>query len=298
MVEGGAILFLLASGVCIPQVSPRGSRSATLEPPEWEERVPGPALDDGIFLRMKPMALDEPEDLPSSDVFSKLGLRLQGPAQEGESGVTLNFAGHARYSFPFGTADRNHFVYGNGLVIVDHSISWADLFNAGWGFDVEMDLYIEGRGLASGPRAGPSAGLAFLFELNDFGGAHLADSSGGDIKLDNLTTTALLLGGVVFQPLGHGAYTKGVIAVGGVRYASVNGTFSGPGGQFKDEVFQSTWTITSDLRAMVGYRIGSLGISFGVGVRIQGPPTEGPRVSLNSGAFWIFDLNLGLDVGF
>jgi hypothetical protein len=223
------------------------------------------------------------------------------PAQpEGpESGVTLNLAAHGRYSFPFGPADRNAFVYGGGTVVVDHSVSWADLFHAGWGFDIELDLYFTGRGLASAPRTDMSAGLALLFERSDFDGARLSDSAGGEIDLGNLNTTGLLLGGVVLQPLGHGAYTKGVLAVGAVRYSSVNATFTGPGPtQFSDEVFHSTWTIASDLRASIGYRFGSLGISFGIGLRIQAPPSEGTRVSINSGAFWVFDLNLGLDVGF
>jgi len=258
MVAGGLILFLLGAGVGLNQAQ---LPPATMELREWER------------------------DLPA-----------QGEGSD--SGVTLNLGAHGRYSFPFGQVDRNAFVYNAGVVVIDRSVSWADLFHAGWGFDVELDLYFTGRGLTS-PKGDLSAGLAFLFERSDFGGASVSDSSGGNVKFGSLDTTGLLLGGVVLQPLGHGAYTKGVLAAGAVRYSSVNATFSGPGPtQFSDEVFQSTWTIAGDLRALIGYRFGSLGVNFGIGLRIQAPPSESSRVSINSGAFWVFDLNFGLDLGF
>src|SRR6185503_17149038 len=168
-----------------------------------------------ILLAQGPPAMDLREwerDVPA---------QAEGP----EGGLTLNLAAHGRYSFPFGPADRNSFVYNGGVVVVDHSVSWADLFHAGWGFDVELDLYFTGRGLAS-PRGDMSVGLAFLFERSDFDGARVSDSAGGDIKLSNLDTTGLLLGGVLLQPLGHGAYTKTVLAAGAVRYSNVDATFT------------------------------------------------------------------------
>jgi len=78
----------------------------------------------------------------------------------------------------------------------------------------------------------------------------------------------------------------------------VDATFSRLGSaQFKDEIFKDTWTIGSDFRAEFGIRAGPLGISLGIGLRIQAPPSEGSRVSINSGAFWTFDLTLGVELG-
>src|SRR6185295_13247177 len=62
------------------------------------------------------------------------------------SGLTLNVGAHVRYAIPFGAADRSYLVYGNGLVVVDQYVSWADFFHAGWGLDLELDIFFAKNG--------------------------------------------------------------------------------------------------------------------------------------------------------
>ncbi len=219
------------------------------------------------------------------------------PARRDE-GLSLGVAAHARYSFPFGWADRNAVEYA-GVVFVSHSLSWNDLFDPGWGFDIELDLFFGGQPAPQKGTPGSRFGVVALFERDTYGGNHLSGSLGGSIDVGDLTMSELLVGGVYQQGLSPGVYTKGHIAVGAVHYSAVHATFSGLGFvQTRDELLADTWTIASDFRAEIGLRAGPIGVSFGIGLRIQAPPSEGTRVSLNSGAFWTFDLNLGVDIGF
>jgi len=40
------------------------------------------------------------------------------------------------------------------------------------------------------------------------------------------------------------------------------------------------------------------GIVLGLGFRILAPPSEGGNFDMNSGAFWTFDIDLGVELGF
>ena len=249
-----------------------------------------------------PTSIDWDSEVRRIDVAPDPGwlpASVQEPAPGSGDKFSLHGAVHGRYSIPFGAADRHSFVYGNGLVVVDHSLSWLDLFDPGWGFDIEVDLLFGPKNRNPGGDPGFQSGVVVLLTTDEYNGQRLDDGFGAAIHLSNLTMNSLLIGGTVLQGLGPGVYTKGHIALGPVHYSSVDGTFSGPGfAPFHDEVFESTWTIASDFRAEIGLRAGPIGFSFGLGLRIQAPPSEGTRVSLHSGAFWTFDLTLGADVGF
>lgn len=237
---------------------------------------------------------------PPPDTLGEGPVAQQAPPPA-DRGLYVTVAGHVRFGFPFGAAERGDVVYGANLVIVSESLSWADLFDPGWGFDVELDLFFAGKPKPTSPRGfmGLNTGLALLLQMDEFHGQRATDSFGGGIDVGNLNMGSLLAGPVIYKGIGEGAYTKGHIALGVVHYSAVEATFFGPAiGQFRDELFKDTWTFASDFRGEIGYQAGPVGFSFGLGFRINAPPSEGSRVSLDSGAFWTFDISLGVELGF
>jgi hypothetical protein len=214
-----------------------------------------------------------------------------------EENLRLNVAAHIRYAIPFGSADRSEWIYGPGIVVVDQNLSWADFFDPGWGLDVEIDLFFSNRGTTQSP--GVTYGVMLMLQTDEFGGERINGVFNNSVTVDDMTMNSLLVGGKVIHTLGGGFYADGHIAIGAVHYTAVEGTFSGPAlPQFRDSVFEDTWTFASQFRGHVGYRAGPVGIALGLGFRIQAPPEEGSRVSFESGAFWTFDLELGVELGF
>lgn len=233
---------------------------------------------------------------------SMLGIvaQMQGaPPPRREEDLVLNVGAHVRYAIPFGAADRDTFIYGPGVVVVDHNVSWADFFDPGWGLDLHIDFFFRQEGPGQNRSPGFNYGVMFLVQTDEFGGDRISGNLGNSLQLDDMTMNSILLGGKVLHTLGGGFYTDGHVAIGAVHYTSVDATFSGPAlAQFRDEVLEDTWTFASQFRGHVGYRAGPVGIVFGLGFRIQAPPSEGSRITIDSGAFWTFDLDLGVELGF
>jgi hypothetical protein len=211
------------------------------------------------------------------------------------SDFKLNVAAHLRYAIPFGAADRSYITYGNGLWVVNHYVSWSDFFHPGWGFDLELNIFL-GKGANQQP--GLNYGIAVILNSDEFGGDHVNDSLGRSLSLENLNMNSLLVGGKIIHSLGGAFYADGSFGIGAAHYTAVEGTFSGIGPSFRDEIFQDTWTFASQFRGHAGIRLGPVGVVAGLGFRIQAPPHEGARITMNSGAFWTFDLDLGVELGF
>ena len=212
--------------------------------------------------------------------------------------LTLNVGLTGRYSIPFGAADRSTIVYGNNFFVVDHHVSWGDFFHPGWGVALELDIFFGKNGPGGNRNPGMNYGVVLLLQTDEYGGNHVNDSLGGSLSLDTMTMNSMMVGGKLIQTLGQSFYADGHFGIGAVHYSAVDGTFTGPFVQFRDEILKDTWTIASEFRGHVGVRLGPFGIVAGLGFRIQAPPHEGTRISMNSGAFWTFDLELGAELGF
>jgi len=229
---------------------------------------------------------------------------LQDDVPRGRGGakndLILNAAVHGRFGIPFGSADRDVFVYGGGVFLVDQHLSWADLFHPGWGFDVELDIMFgdaSGKGRARQPGFDYGAFAAVL--VDEFPGSSVTDSGGHFIHPDNLNMTTILVGGKVIQSFDQGFFADGRFGLGAVHYSAVEATFGGPGiPDFHDELLRDTWTFAMDLRGHGGIRFGPLGLTLGLGFRFMVPPSEGHRASLDSGPLWVFDIDLGAELGF
>ena len=255
---------------------------AQAEPAEWGRSLSGAPLRASA---------------PDSD--SVLRIVAQDPAAGAprkDHDLQLNVAAHVRYAIPFGAADRSEWIYGPGIVVVDQNLSWSDFFNPGWGLDLEVDLFFSDRGPNRTP--GLNYGVMLMLQTDEFGGERINGAFNNSVKVDDLTMNSILVGGKVIHSLGGGFYADGHVAIGAVHYLAVDGTFTGAFTEFRDEIFEDTWTFASQFRGHVGYRAGPVGFALGLGFRIQAPPSEGSRVSFDSGAFWTFDLELGVELGF
>ena len=214
--------------------------------------------------------------------------------------LVVNAAIHGRWAIPFGSADRDVFVYGGGVFLVDQHLSWSDLFHSGWGFDLELDIMFgdaSGRGRMRTPGFDYGAFLAVM--VDEFTGGSVSDSGGNFIHPDNLNMNTFLVGGKVIQSFDQGFFADGRFGLGAVHYSAVNATFGGPLlPDFHDELLKDTWTFALDLRGHGGIRLGPVGLTIGMGFRFLVPPSEGARVSLDSGPLWVFDIDLGAEIGF
>lgn len=221
-----------------------------------------------------------------------------GRTPRNDDSLNLTVGAHARFTVPFGAADRSYATYYGGFYVVDHYLSWADFFNPGWGFDVEVDIFLGGDRPGRRRSPGFNYALALLYQTDQYYGTSSSDGFGNHLSVGDMTTNSLQVGGRVVQTMDNDFFFGGLISVGAIHYSEVEGTFSGAFQTFHDELFRDTWTIASTFRADGGYRLGAFGIVAGIGFRIMGPPSEGTHLSLNSGAFWTFDVDLGVELGF
>jgi hypothetical protein len=214
-----------------------------------------------------------------------------------DDGLDLNFGAHARFTVPFGAADRSYATYYGGYYVVDHYLSWADFFNPGWGFEVEADVFLSDK---PGRRRSPgfNYGIALLAQTDQYYGTKSSDGHGDTLSMGDMTTGTLQIGGRMMQVLSDEFFYGGLIAIGAVHYSAVEGTFTGPFTTFQDKILRDTWTFASTFRADGGYRLGPVALVAGLGFRIMAPPSEGPHMALNSGAFWTFDIDVGVEIGF
>ncbi len=237
---------------------------------------------------------DDARPWQSDDEFRHPG----GGRSKGD--LTVNAALHGRFVLPFGSADRDVFVYGGGLFVVDQHLSWADLFHPGWGFDLEFDFMFgdsSGRGRMRTPGFDYGAFLAVM--VDDCSGGSVSDSAGNFIHPEDLNMTSFLVGAKVIQSLEGGFFADGRFGLGAVHYSAVNATFGGPlTPDFQDELFKDTVTFALDLRGHGGIRLGPLGLTIGMGFRMLAPPNEGGQLSMSSGPIWVWDIDLGAEIGF
>jgi hypothetical protein len=238
--------------------------------------------------------IEEPSSVDAQDEFQ----RGRGPSKNTD--LIVNVAAHGRFGIPFGSANRDVFVYGNGIFLVNQTAGWGDLFHPGWGFDVEFDIMFgDASGKGRARQAGFDYGVFGAVLVDEFSGNSISDGAGHFIHPQNLNMNTVLVGGKVIQSFDQGFFADGRFGLGAVHYSTVEATFGGPGiPDFHDELLRDTWTFAMDLRGHGGIRLGPVGLTIGMGFRFMVPPSEGGRISLDSGPLWIFDIDIGAEIGF
>lgn len=223
-----------------------------------------------------------------------------GKNERDDGSMLINIAGRLRFTVPFGAANRSYTNYYYGYYYATNYTSWADLFNPGWGFEMEADFFFGKNGPGHRRSPGFNYGLALLFQNDEYYGRSANGAGGSHISLDDMNATSLQIGGRFIQALNTDFYYGGIVALGAVHYSEVEATITGPlaPGPTRDKIFRDTYTFASTFRMDGGYRLGPIGLTLGLGLRIMAPPSEGTNWSMNSGAFWTFDIDLGAEIGF
>jgi hypothetical protein len=232
-------------------------------------------------------------------------LALEADPQEPRPGVGrqqddfgLTAGAKVRWTVPFGAADRDLYYYSSGgaVVYVDSYISWADLFDPGWGVELEVDVMLGWqREFGNISRYG----IYVVVEQDEYYGDSVTGELGGRVKADDLTMSSVLVGAKMVHPIAENAVAGGRMGIGAVHYSQVMGEFSGPLiTPFRDEFLEDTWTFAFEIRGQAGLKLGPLVLSLGLGLRINAPPRDGDIVDFSSGAFWTFDVDLGAEIGF
>jgi hypothetical protein len=214
-----------------------------------------------------------------------------------------------RWSLPFGSANGGSAVYsapGGGVsVVFDSSLSWSDLFTSGWGTSITAEVTVVRAGTSDGgygkSKNNFSVGGYLSLLQNHLSGQRVTDDVGNSITADDLTMESYLVGATMYQNMGNNVYTEGRFGIGAVHYSAVNATYTSsfPFTQtFDGELFKDTWNFALELRGGVGYRIGPLGVSIGMGFQLMAPPHVGNVIDLSPGVLMTWDIDLGIELGF
>jgi len=232
----------------------------------------------------------------------KSGRQDEFGSRRGDDDMLFSVAARARFSIPFGAANRNYSNYYYGYYYVENYTSWSDLFNPGWGFGMEADFFLGNNGPGRRRSPGTNYGLLLLYQVDEYTGRSVSGATGTRLSLDDMTVNTLQIGGRVIHASGQDVYFGGAFALGCVHYSEVEGTFSGPlvpiGVSNRDKILRDTFTFASTFRGDAGYRLGPVALTIGMSLRIMAPPSEGSNFNMDSGAFWTFDLHLGAEIGF
>lgn len=241
-------------------------------------------------LPLSPVLVVEEAAAPQGDAGRRGG-------QEPDFG--LNAAFHLRYGIPFGAADRD--VAGvagpsGTVIIVDQNISWADLFDDGWSAELEVDVFV--GNLREHGHVFRYGGY-FSFAVSHYEGDGLSDDQGRKMRTGDLDMEVFLVGGKVVQPTGENTFIDGRMGVGAVHYSAVSAVFSAPlVTAFETELFEETWTFAFEFRGHGGLKLGPLSLVIGLGLSGLLPPSEGDGADLSSGLLWVFDVDVGAELGF
>jgi len=266
----------------------------------------GPEADAARWRAELPagLSLEDPQD---PDMRREREARTARTDQGPKYGLGLQVQG--RWSFPLGSANRDTASFrnpGGGVAgVYDSSLAWSDLFRSGWGtsFTAEVTVVRAGTGDGGYGRAKNnfSVGGYLSFLQNHLIGDTVSDGAGNRISVEDMALESYLVGVTMYQNLGHSVYTEGRLGVGAVHYSEVNGTFNVPfpfAQNFKGTMFRDTWNLAAELRGGLGYRIGPLGFTLGMGLQFMMPPDAGGAIDLNPGALMTWDIDLGAELGF
>lgn len=215
----------------------------------------------------------------------------------------LEVGGH--YSMPFGYANRDVAYLGGGTVVIDGSWRWNDLFNGGWGTSLTAMINVIGAGKGSGSsgrsKSKFSAGAYLSFSQDHFSGGNDSDSHGNTISVDDMESTSYIVGMLAYQDMGDGAFVDGRFGIGAVHYSAVDATATSSGilgTTVRNTFFEETWGFALEVRGGGGYRFGPVAVRLGVGLGLWTPPDTGPTVKIDTGIFWTFSIDLGIELNF
>jgi hypothetical protein len=247
-----------------------------------------------VFLLAAILAADDlPARLNDEPSFSVPLYQYQGEGFR----VGVAFGGQARVSLPFGEADEGDiFVVGNTVFIEGH-LDYSELFDVGYGFALEADLMFRPlRDPEIDPRLQPvDLGGYVALGWDWYGGDQTHDKTGTIVKPETLQLWTVFVG-IKGAGIVQGNFTGDLrFGMGAVHYPTLKAQFQ-PGG--RGELFSESLEFAMELRLRFGWKLGPLGLLFGMGGRLMAPPDNGRQSNLDPGILWTFDFEVGAELGF
>jgi hypothetical protein len=214
-----------------------------------------------------------------------------------------------QWSIPFGFASRDVAFISSGAgatLAIDSNLSWSDLFNPGWGAGLTVDLtmYRVGKGSGYDSGYGKSRGKVAMggyLSINEvhYDGNSTSDSFNNSITPDQMVLSTAVIGPMIFQDMGDGAFAEGRFGIGVAHYSECGATYrAAPFAAVRGQLFEETWTLATEFKGAAGFQLGPLAVSLGIGAKLLLPPNRASGVDLDPGLFWSFDVELGVDLGF
>lgn len=265
----------------------------------------GPDADDAANL----VELSLPLSLAAEQGYQDPDIRRErtAAAESSPNKYLLSFGLAGRWTTPFGYANRDVYAVdnpGGGVTLLfDSNLRWNDLFDSGWGTSLTAEFTMVQAGRSGGgtgrSRGKFSAGGYLSFSQDNFSGDSVSDNFGNRFRTDDLSMNSYLVGASAYQSMGDGVYVDGHFGIGAVHYAKVDAEYDfqfQP--SFRGEFLEDTWNFAMELRVSTGYTFGPIAIYVGLGGRMFGPPDEATSVDMDSGMFFTFDVDLGVELGF
>ena len=230
-------------------------------------------------------------------------VELRGP----NDAYSISVGAFGRFSWPFGAVgDQEAFFVGNVVIVPDH-VRYSDLFEGGWGYELEGSINLftpqqgGGRGGPPGGGGGLKAGLYISLQRDIDEGDRVSEGT-AFIDPEDMTLTCGFIGLNVITEMGGGSYGQAHIGAGIARFDAVDARVSlFGGGDQKQELFQNSDEFAMEFRYRFTARVGPIGLTGGLGFRYTTSPEEGDSNLgdiLDAHPFWTFDVDFGVELGF
>ena len=178
--------------------------------------------------------------------------------------------------------------------VTSDGVTWADLFDPGFGFSLEGDFLV--RVVHDG-----SVGGYVSVGWDSFSGVRNTDSFGDSAEPDVMNMMTILAGAKSmgwFDPL---FFWEGRIGLGMVHYDTVKAGFVLGGTPFDNqEFFRASNRLAFELGGRIGFGTEHVTADLGMGFRVLGAPARGRDVTnlIDPDPLTTFMIELGLRIGF
>lgn len=230
------------------------------------------------------LVLAAPQDLPVSLAAEPMPWGTEMPLVRGPLGrhAVGSIGLYGRVSFPSETD-----------VTVD-GVTWADLFDEGWGASVEADVSaVIDRGFA--------VGAYISVGWDQFDGRTDVDSFGDSVHPDPMEMITVIAGAKSTGWIDNVFFWEGRMGLGLVHYRQVLADFRVAGVLSPDqEFFKESDRVVFEMGGRIGIGTPSFAVVFGMGFRIMGPPARGSDVTtfVDPDILTTFIMDLGVMIRF
>jgi len=238
---------------------------------------------------------------PADDTpWTRLPPAVRVEAGEGGSTLSLDLGLRGRVAVPHGSIGGKSAVPSPGLTVLPEGLRYNTLFDPGFGATVETDLMFE-VARPFGTAGDPTRVGAYVAAQRDwFNGSPVTDDLGAWLSPYPMTVTTLLAGVRGSIPLAPSLLLDLRVGGGAVHFDAVDAELAAPI-PVDIGLFEAGWKAAAEARVHLRYRLGAVSLLLGAGARLSpGPDAAGDvaGAAINPGALWLFDGELGIEIGF